>query len=277
MESDRRNKKQKNKPKKEEEKKMKKVLIIIALLLSLVACSKTQDSDNPLINELLVNDQLIIAISPDYPPYEDYDNQGNIIGFDVDLMNELIVYINKEYDVDLKLTWKDMAFDTIVGALQTKQIDLGVSGFIYDPERKVYFSTPYLVSQQVVVVNSDSGINSVADLNGKKVGAQTGTTGEDVANDIEGATVVSLSDANQIFAQLQTNAIDALVIDKPVADNYVAANSAVILNETLLDEETSIIVHPDNVNLQKAIDFAIGEFLTTDAYKQLLQKWEIEQ
>ena len=256
---------------------MKKVLLIIALLLMTVACAKPTISENALLNELLMKDQLIIAISPDYPPYEDYDNQGNIIGFDVDLMNELIVYINEEYDVDLKLTWKDMAFDTIVGALQTQQIDLGVSGFTYDPERMVFFSTPYLVSKQVVVVNSDSGITQISDLAGKKVGAQTGTTGEDVANDIEGAIVVSLSDANQIFAQLQTNAIDALVIDKPVADNYTAANDAVTLNETLLDEETSIIVHPDNVNLQKAIDFAISKFIVTPAYQQLLDKWEIVQ
>ena len=275
MESDRRRIKT-NKQKKKEEKKMKKVLIIIVLLLT-VACGKPATSDNPLLNELLTSDQLIIAISPDYPPYEDYDNQGNIIGFDVDMMNELILIINEENGVDIKITWKDMAFDTIVGALQTQQIDLGVSGFTYDPERNVFFSKPYLVSKQVVVVNSDSGITKVADLNGKKVGAQTGTTGETVANDIEGATVVSLSDANQIFAQLQTNAIDALVIDKPVADNFVSSNNAVILNETLLDEETSIIVHPDNTNLQKAIDSAITKFLSTDTYQQLLKKWEIAQ
>ena len=256
---------------------MKKVLLIIALLLMTVACTKPATSDDPLLNELLTNDQLIIAISPDYPPYEDYDNQGNIIGFDVDMMNELIVIINEDNNVELTITWKNMSFDTIVGALQTKQIDLGVSGFTYDPERKVFFSKPYLVSKQVVVVNSDSGITKVSDLKGKKVGAQTGTTGEDVANGIEGATVVSLSDANQIFAQLQTNAIDALVIDKPVADNYASSNNVVILNETLLDEETSIIVHPDNVKLQNAIDSAITKFLGSDAYQQLLKKWEIAQ
>ncbi len=268
----------KNIKKEKRENEMKKLLGVLALLLVLGACTNKTVSDNPIIQELLVKDQLIIGVSPDYEPMEFLDTSGKIVGFDIDMMEALIVIINEDNNLNLKLTWKSMDFDTIIGALQTKQIDIGVSGFTYDPQRDVFFSVPYMNSQEVAVVAVDSGITTVTELNGKKVGAQSGTTGEDAANDIPQAKVVSLTDAQQLFAQLQTKAIDAVIIDKPVADNFVKSNKGyVIINEALIDENTSIIIDKANVNLQKMIDAAISKFIKTAEYQALLKKWEIAQ
>ena len=258
---------------------MKKVLVLLAVAVLLtVGCNgQVVDQEKGLVKELLTNDQIIVGISPDYPPFESIDNNGEIEGFDVDLMNALLEYINKDNGLTLAVTWKSMDFSTIVGALQAQQIDIGVSGFTYDPDRDVYFSTPYIVSQQVVVVSNDSGITSLDGLAGKKIGVQTGTTGEGAAQEISGATLVSLTDAMQLFAQLTTQAIDAVVIDKAVADGFVKNNNCVVLDTPLIDENMSIIIAKANVNLQQAIDAAIGEFVKTDQYQALLKKWEIEQ
>ena len=257
---------------------MKKLLIVLALLLLIIGCTSKEVNDNPILQELLVKDQIIIGVSPDYEPMEFLDTSGNIVGFDIDLMEALIVIINEDNNLNLKLTWKSMDFDTIIGALQTKQIDIGVSGFTYDADRDVFFSVPYMYSQEVAVVAIDSNITSVADLNGKKVGAQSGTTGEEAANSIANAKVVSLTDAQQLFAQLQTKAIDAVIIDKPVADNFVKNSSGyTILSEALIDENTSIIIDKANVNIQKMIDAAITKFIATKEYQALLEKWDIAQ
>lgn len=256
----------------------KKIFGMILVLLIIVGCNSNQStSSNGLISELLTNDQIIVGISPDYPPFEDLNTQGEIEGFDVDLMNELIVFINENENLQLKVTWKSLDFDNIIGALQSEQIDIGLSGFTYDPSRDVFFSVPYIVSQQVVVVNTDSGIKSINDLSGKKIGVQTGTTGESAAQEISEAKLVSLSDAMQLFAQLQTQTVDAVVIDKAVGENYIKSNNATILTEPLIDENMSIIIGKKNSNLQKVIDAAISEFVKTPNYQQLLEKWSIEQ
>jgi len=257
---------------------MKKIILMLVLLVMIVGCTKETTSTNALVNELLVKDQIIVGISPDYPPFEDLSTSGEIIGFDVDMMNEVLSILNKNEELNLKVTWKSMDFDTIIGALQTKQIDIGVSGFTYDADRDVYFTTPYIISQQVIVVSVTSGINDVVALEGKKIGVQSGTTGEGAAEEIVGAKLVSLTDAQQLFAQLQTNAIDAVVIDKAVADNFIKNNNGfVLVSEPLIDENMSIIIGKGNTNLQVALDKAIQEFIQSGKYQELLTKWEIEQ
>ena len=257
---------------------MKKTFIIVSLLLVLIACTKQpQTLDNPLTAELLVSEQLIIGISPDYPPFEDIDTEGNIIGFDVDLTTQVVNILNKAQGTNLTLVWQSMDFSTIVGALQAQQIDIGVSGITYDPDRDVYFSVPYISSQQVVVVNVDSSISTLSDLNGKKIGVQTRTTGESAAGEITGVKLVSLTDANQLFAQLKTSAIDAVIIDKAVGENYVKNNAAILLSEPLINEDMSIIIAKNKPHLQQALDAAITEFMKTDEYQKLLKKWDIAQ
>ena len=258
---------------------MKKILLALTLSLLMVSCTNNPTkTDHPVAQELLVSNQIIVGISPDYPPFENLNIKGEIEGFDIDMLNSVIEILNKNEELNLTVTWKSMDFDTIVGALQASQIDIGVSGFTYDASRDVYFSLPYIISQQVVVAKDDAGINSSSDLKGKKVGVQSGTTGEEAAGEIEGVSLVSLADAQQLFAQLQTNAIDAVVIDKAVGDSYVKNNSGYfVLPEPLIDENMSIIVNKKAVNLQKALDKAIAEFLASDKYADLLNKWEISQ
>ena len=248
-------------------KKLVKLLLVGLMSLTCVACSNNDKEDTVWTDQLIKEGQLVVGISPDYPPYETIDENGNMVGFDVDMAEELGKIMGVE------IVWEQMAFDTIVGAVNLGQVDCGIAGFTYDEERQVLFSDYYLKSKQVVLVK-DASITTVADLNGKVVGAQLGTTGQTCAEGIEGATVETNSDAKKLVEFLKADQIDAVVIDVLVAQNYVANDSSLtILEESLLDEENGIITSTTNELLMDKLNEAIATFKESDAYNTLKEKW----
>ncbi|HAM31536.1 MAG TPA: arginine-binding protein [Erysipelotrichaceae bacterium] len=242
----------------------------LAAVLSVVAlagCSSgsdTESTEKPT--------EVLIGISPDYMPYEGLDSKGELEGFDIDMTAWLFDYLNKN-GRHYTYEFKELSFDTIITALQAGQIDLGISGFTYDEEREGIFSDSYYDSAQVVVVNKDSDIRSTSDLNGKLVGAQQGATGEDVANDIDGAKVQAMQDVKVLMESLKAQGLDAVVIDQAVADNYAANGDYKVLDEKLLIEENIIYSTKDHQDLMDDINEAIKAFKESGDYKTMVDKW----
>ncbi len=215
---------------------------------------------------------IFIGISPDYPPYDDLTADGSITGFDYEMGEWLFNWMNENgYAYDHE--WKQMSFDTIISAIQADQVDLGISGFTYDSERKVLFSEPYHESAEVALVNEDSDMTTVDDLTGKTIGAQLGTTGESCANEIEGATVQAIEDMGICVESLKGGAYDAVIMDLPVAENYVKAGGYKILDGTLLDEQNYVIAKEGNDELMNAVNEAIKAFLESDDCTALKEKY----
>lgn len=217
---------------------------------------------------------LIIATSPDYPPYENLEN-GEMVGFDMDMVDWLFNWLNENgYNYDYE--WKQMSFDTIVTAIQGDQVDLGVAGFVYNESRaeNASFSNPYYESGQVVLLNADSDISSVEDLVGKNIGAQSGTTGEECAKEIEGATLTSIQDATILVETLKAGSIDAVILEKPVAENYAANGDYKVLDEMLKEEQNYILTAKEGKeDLLEAMNKAIAAFKESDEYATLVAKW----
>lgn len=215
---------------------------------------------------------ILIGISPDYPPYESKSADGEIVGFDPEMTEWIFNYLN-ENGHNYKYEFEELSFDTIISSLQAGQIDLGISGFTYDADREGIFSDSYYDSAQVIVVAEDSDITGAEDLNGKLVGAQQGATGEQAAATIEGAEVQAVSDANLMMETLKSHGMDAVVIDKAVADQYVAAGGFKIVGENLMDEENIIYSTEDHKELMDEINEAIKAFKESDEYTVLTEKW----
>ena len=254
-------------------KKIITLLFVTFITMNLFACSKKEV--DTFEESLLKENTILVGISPDYPPYETLDSNGNLIGFDVDMMNELTNIINQQQDTNITVEFKQMDFNNIIGALQANQIDVGVSGFTYDAKRECWFSTPYTNSKQVIITRNDTGITKAEDLVGKKVGAGLATTGAEVLSEMEGVELTQPGDYTVMFQALAAGQLDAVVCDEAVGDNYVSNMGFVKCEEALIDESMSIIAKKDNEYIQKAIDEAINELLTTDTYQQLLKKWEL--
>ena len=239
-------------------------LLSIATLAGCASGSKEENSEKPT--------EVLIGISPDYMPYEGLDSKGQLEGFDIDMTKWLFDYLN-ENGRNYTYEFKELSFDTIITALQSGQIDLGISGFTYDEEREGIFSDSYYDSAQVIVVDKDSDIQSSADLNGKLVGAQHGATGEDVANGIEGAKVQAMQDVKVLMESLKAQGLDAVVIDQAVADNYAANGDYKVLDEKMLDEENIIYSTEDHQDLMDDVNEAIKAFKDSGEYKELVDKW----
>lgn len=162
-----------------------------------------------------------------YPPFEFVDKSNNIIGYDVDMVNEVCKLIN------CKATFVTTGFDTIFVALSQKQFDMVASGVTITDDRKktIDFSDPYLHYEEVVLVRADeTRITGPDDLKTGKyvVGVQTGTSNEETAKTLvpdEKKQLKRFDDFAQAVAALIGKDVDAVEIDKPAADGYMAQNA----------------------------------------------------
>ena len=253
-------------------KKLFKGLLIGALVFTMVGCGGNSDSESS-NNSPDDSVTLTIGVSPDYPPYESLDTNNNIVGFDAEMVKLFEQYLTEDEGVTYNLEFKQMDFDNIITQLQGDQIDLGISGFTYDESRRVEWSDPYTATAQVAVMPSDTDIKEVSDLNGKRIAAQTGSTGEDAANEVEGAEVVSMTDVQDMFTGLSSHQYDAVIVDLAVAKNYVNNGQFVYLDESLMDEENYVIAKEGNTELIEKINKCIEKFLASDEYTQLCDEY----
>lgn len=251
-------------------KKLVKLVLVVSSLLAMAGCSSNSSSSTLTENDEVV---LTIGISPDYAPYESENTSGDIVGFDPDMIKLFEQYLTEEEGVTYKLELKKMDFDNIVTQLQGDQIDLGISGFTYAEERKVEWSEPYLGTSQVAVVPKGSDINTVEDLKGKKLVAQTGATGEQAANEVEDAEVTGLKNVQDIMNALAANQYDAAIVDIGVAKNYVENGNFSMIEESLMDEQNYVIAKQGNTELIEKINKCIEKFLASDEYSEMCEEY----
>lgn len=249
--------------------KLFKGLLVAAMALTMTACGgqkkETGDTEK----------KLTVGVSADYAPYESLDKEGNIVGFDPDMVKLFEQYLTEDEGVTYKLEFKNMDFDNIITQIQGDQIDLGISGFTYDEKRVVEWSDPYLGSSQVAVVPKGSKITKISELEGKKLAAQTGATGEEAAKSVKGAEVVGMKNVQDIFNGLAANQYDGAVVDLGVAKNYIKSGNFVLLDETLLDEKNYIVAKQGNKDVIAKINKCIAKFIASDDYKKLCDQYDL--
>jgi len=252
-------------------KKLKSVLTLIlvsALCLALLAgCGSKAASTWE--DQLGNKGTLRVGISPDYPPYESYDKDGNIVGFDVAVAN----YIAEQLGCKVELV--PMAFDTIISAVNAGTVDVGISCFSYKADRDVLFSDTYLTSSQAIVVAANSGITASSGLEGSTIGAGEGTTGLDAANALAetypGITVTT-GDISVMMESLKAGALKGVVTERPVAQSYADSNPGtfVVLDEELTKEETKVIAKKGNDLLMAEVNKAVVAFKADASYNETI-------
>lgn len=244
-------------------KKLFKGLLVAAMALTMTACGGGESGSN--------EQKLLIGISPDYAPYESLNTDGEMEGFDIDMTKELINIMN-ENGGNYTYEFKQMSFDTISTSLMAKQIDLGISGFTMHDDWDVLWSNKYNDSKQVALVSEDSSIQTVKDLEGKKIGAQLSATGEACANDIKDAKVTTVTDVKVLVETLKSGGVDAVILDYAVAKNYDSQDAYRMIDEALLEEENLIIANKDSQELMDDVNKALDEFIKSDKYTELKEK-----
>ena len=217
---------------------MKKILCLVLALALLAACLTGCSSDSKkTVDTVKKAGQLVIATSPDFPPFEELQSDGSVVGIEIDVMN----IICERLGVKLKI--EQMDFDSVLPGVQAGKYDVGVSGITVTESRQknTLFTDPYCLAAQAIVVTADSPITSKADLAGKKVSVQTGTTAEEFCMS-EGYDVNSYAANADAELALVTGKVDAWVIDDLTAAEMVEIYNAdnddqlVILSEAMTTE-----------------------------------------
>ncbi len=159
---------------------------------------------------------IVFAVDATWPPMEFVDANKNIVGYSIDFLNAA----GKE--VGFKPVFKNTAWDGIFAGLAAGKYDAICSSVSITEERqkKMDFSEPYFVVQQALIVKKGSKVRSLADLKGKKVGGQIGTTGYFAIKAAEGVVPKSYDEIGLAMEDLNVGRIDAVVCDDPVAANY---------------------------------------------------------
>lgn len=222
---------------------------------------------------------LIVGSDTTYPPMEFVNDQREIVGFDVDMMNAIAELINAEVQFE---TFPN--FDAIFAALANGEFDLVVSSVTITEERDelIDFSQPYLsIGQVISVQESNTSITSVDDLlaEGIIVGVQGGTTGEQAAigagvpdDQIQRYDTIDLA-----FQDLSTGAIDAVIADGPPSAQYTAEIAGLkSVGGPFTTEEYGIAIQQGDTELQEAINAALDQLKEDGTLQQLLEKWNLQ-
>lgn len=221
--------------------------------------------------------KLIMATNAEFPPYE-YHEGDKIVGIDA----EIAAAVAEKLGLELQI--EDMAFDSIITAVQGGKVDIGVAGMTVTEDRlkNVNFTTSYATGVQVIIVKEDSKIATADDLfvegNNYAVGVQSGTTGDiyctgDIADKGLG-TVDRYNKGADAVQALVAGKIDCVVIDKQPAIEFVAANEGLKILETeYITEEYAIAVAKDNDKLTESIDKALEELIEDGTVQAILDKY----
>lgn len=233
--------------------------------------SKSESSEkqaNDTMSRVKGSGKLVLGTSADYPPYEFHklvDGKDKIIGFDIAIAQA----IADELDVTLEI--RDMGFDGLLMALQEGKVDLVIAGMTPKPERieQVDFTKIYYVAAQGVMIRAEDKdiYKTAADLKGHKVGAQLGAIQEDIAKDqIEGSEVKALGKVSDLILELKNKKVDALVMELPVANAYIKANSDLALSEIEVVDDTggsAIAIAKGNTQFVEKLDSILDDLMSS--------------
>lgn len=239
--------------------KQVKVFLSVLLLISFVLFART----------------VTVGTSADFPPFE-YIENGQFVGFDMDLMREIAKIAGFE------LKFVDMSFDSLIPALRAGQIDVAAAAMTITEERKkvVDFSMPYWFADQSIIVKADSDFTITVLFGKYRIGVQTGTTGDlwCTENLVEKGLlpernlkrydtfILALSD-------LLNGNIDAIVLDSPVASRFAATKPVKVVGIIVTGEQYGIAVRKGNKELLDKINQALKTLIETGKINELIDKY----
>lgn len=219
---------------------------------------------------------LKVATDATFAPFEFVDDvTKQPAGFDVDL-----IYAIGEA-MGMKVEVINTAWDGLITGLRAGHHDAVIAAMAITEERQmsVDFSDPYFITGQVVVVKpGNSTIRSYADLSGKSVGVQIGTTGHFAAEEIRGARVMPFNTAPDAFLALKMGQVQAVVVDELVAFEELKANpgQTQIVGEVFAPEEYGIAIRTGQKSLLERINKALDEIKANGTYDRIYAKWITE-
>lgn len=217
---------------------------------------------------------LTVGTNAEFAPFEFIGDDGNPTGIDIDLINA----IGEKIGMTVKI--ENMSFDALIPALGSGKIDAIISGMTITEERKqsVLFSDPYYAASQKIIVKDGSAIQAEADLAGKNIGVQLGTTGDLYVTDkFKDATVNRYDKGIDAVQDLINGKLDAVVIDEEPANVFVSQTQGlVVLADRLSAEQYGIALPLGKDDLLAKINQALADLKADGTVDAIYAKYKAE-
>ena len=276
-------------------KQVKKTLALamsaLMLLAMLTGCGSSKKDDAPAadsntetqepaadttsskLDQIKANGKLLVGTEAQYAPYEFKDLDANFAGCDMWLAQQIADSLGVELEV------VDMAFDGIIPAVQSGQVDLGIAAFTNTPERaeEIDFSDLYETSAQLLIVkagNADT-YSTKESLVGLKVGAQKGTIQSQlIQSALPESELFELEKYPALALEVQNGNIAGLVVDQAVGEALVATSNGAleVSNFTFTAEEASfgksVVIAKGNEDLVAVVNEVINKVIADGSYQK---------
>lgn len=247
-------------------KKILCLLTVLCLCLTFVGCGSGKS-----LEDVKSAGKLVMATSPDFPPFESLEG-SEVVGIEVEILEKFAEEIGVELEI------KQMDFDSVLPGVQSGKYDVGVSGITITEDRKknADFTNPYFMASQAIVVLKDSDIKSKADLKGKKISVQTGTTAEEFCM-AEGYEVLAYQANNDACSALTSGKVQAWVVDNEVAiDLSAKTNGAtIVLDEAMTSEPYGFAFPKGSETLVAEFNKCIEKWIADGTIKAIFDKYEV--
>lgn len=244
-------------------KKYSKVLALILAVIAVVSLAACGANGGGKV--------ITMATNAEFPPFEFLEGE-EIVGADVEMAKAIADYLG------CKLEISNIDFDAALTGAATGKYDMAVAGITANDERRksMNFSDDYYTASQAIIVKADSAIKAVADLEGKIISCQEGTTGEQylLDNDYQ---IQSFKTGAEAITALTTGKVDAVVIDDAVARalSKEQNGATIVLDESLTKEAYAIAIKLGNDEFTGKVNEAIAALKADGTLKKIFEKYEL--
>jgi len=249
-------------------------LVAVVTAWLVVSCGTLSSDRHPSQARSYVGDpsSLVVTTEPAFPPFVYLSSDGQLTGFDIDLMNEIVRRLG------LEVEYAYIPFDGLAATLEAETADAAINAMTITHERdeSIDFSRPYFKSGLAIAVQADeTRINTLRDLTGKKIAVKLGTTGAEMAAQVANTQLVTFDSAEKAMIDLDKGNIDAVIQDEPAILGMMERMGLqnVQLLPTLLTEEYYGIGLPPGSPNQPFINDALNAMIADGTYEEIYRKW----
>ncbi|GEK91563.1 amino acid ABC transporter substrate-binding protein [Alkalibacterium kapii] len=256
-------------------------MLLMGLVISgmvLTGCQSNEAADNT--GESESKSEYVIGLDDTFAPMGFRNNEGDLVGFDVDLANAVAD------DLGYSLSFQPIDWALKETELNAGNIDMIWNGYTITEERseKVDFSTPYLKNSQMIVTLEGNDIDSKEDLAGKKVAAQQSSSAvnaieDDPSNILEefnNGEVVQFPTNNDVFNDLISGRSEAIVVDETLGRYYMSQNASPeykVLEDDFEKEEYAVGFRQEDDELREEFNRSLEKVMEEDTYDNIYKTW----
>lgn len=250
-------------------------ILVFCILVTLTGCSKKVENTDTL-DKVLERGKIVVGVKYDTKPFGYINEQQTLMGYDIDLAKYIAKSLLGSED---KVEFKQVTPSNRILALNSGQVDMIIATMTITSQRSqvVDFSTPYYVAGQAILVPQSSKINTMADLNGKKVIIVFGSTAEKNLRSIAPEALVSgYKTYTSGYSALKQGRADAITSDDTILIGFAINDHSVKLLPKRYSQEPYAVAFKkgkSSERLKSKVDFIISEMANSGKLNQLKAKW----